>query len=112
MAQKKKKPVIIVIIVIAVLIILNFPFRKVSFLDGGSKGYIPLIPWYCYVEYHRLPDRIVEHDVEYADIDGSQYPQYVVGHGVMLFGMEIVFDKYEVYPDGHQEKISGFAINT
>lgn len=112
MAQKKKKPVIIVIIVIAVLIILNFPFRKVGFKDGGSKGYVPLIPWYCYVEYHRLPDRIVEHDVEYADTDGSQYPQYVVGHGVMLFGMEIVFDEYELYPDGHKEKISGFAINT
>ena len=36
-----------------------------------------------------------------------------VGTELFFLGMgpEIVFDKYEVYPDGHRVKISGFAIN-
>ena len=114
MVREKRKPnIVVVVIVIALFVILNVPFNEVGFRDGGSTGYMPLIPWYCYVEYHQLPDRVAPHNTEGEFGNEAlrfQYPSYVSGHGVYLFGMEIVFDKYEVYPDGHRVKISGFAV--
>ena len=92
--------------------------------------YSPLVPWYGFVVYHqatiRPHDQHSSDDVRTPDgepfqIDAEEtdneepeveYPKYISGHGLWFFGaVEIVFDKYEVYADGHTEKVSGFAIN-
>ena len=114
MSRNKKitKPVVLIIVtvLIAVLII---PFFKLCFKDGGSDAYHPLIPWYVYINYHQLPDNYPPHSTgdETEKPDFSSYPLYVGGHGLILFGVvTIVFDKYEVYPDGHKENISGLNV--
>lgn len=109
MAQNRKR--ITLIIVIGVLVILNFPYFTYHATDGGSALHVPIIPWYAYIEYQQLGRSVLPHGME-EEIDKSQFVQYIGGHGLYLFNfIEIVFDKYEVYLDGHKEKISGFAIN-
>ena len=114
MSRNKKKPKIGVLIIVTVLIIVMIiPFFKMGFTDGGSDAYHPLIPWYVYINYHQLPDNYPPHSTgnETEEPDISGYPLYVGGHGLILFGVvSIDFDKYEVYPDGHKENISGFNV--
>ena len=111
MAQNRKR--ITLIIVIGVLVILNFPYFSAHATDGGSAIHFPIIPWYAYIEYHQLAEPVLEHGSENdEEIDRSKTPLYIGGHGVFLFNfIEIIFDQYKVYPDGHKEKVSGFAIN-
>ena len=114
MSHNKKNVIGILLIIVAVVfIVMSIPVFQTGILDGGSTIHYSLIPWYWYIEYHQLPDRMPPHNIENVaedEIDLSSYPSYVSGHGLILPGMEIVFDKYEVYPDGHKEKISGFNI--
>ena len=116
MKREKKKPRIVTIIIIVVLLVILFvPVLSGYARDGGSKITSPLIPWYGYIEYHELAGPIKPHDSEQdtEEANKTQTPSYIGGHGIVFLGMgpEIVFDKYEVYPDGHRVKISGFAIN-
>ena len=116
MSQNKKKPNIVVIILIAIAVaVFIIPIHSGYALDGGSKVLFPLIPWYGFVEYHSLAAPVRAHTVDSdpeAEEDRSNIPSYIGGHGLMfmVLPLEIVFDKYEVYPDGHTVKISGFAI--
>lgn len=114
MSRKKKTIKVVVLTLVAiVIVVLNIPFFKMVARDGGSKIYYPLLPLWCYVEYHQLPERYPPHstgnDAEKPDL--SSYPLEVGGHGLILFGaVRVDFDKYEVYRDGHKEKISGFNL--
>ena len=116
MSQNKKKPNIIVIIMIAIAVaVFIIPIHSGYALDGGSKVLFPLIPWYGYIEYHSLAMPVRDHSVDSkpeTEEDRAKKPSYIGGHGLFFMGipLEIVFDKYEVYPDGHRVKISGFAI--
>ena len=116
MSQNKKKPNIVrIIIIVIIAAVLLIPFRTGHATDGGSKFHFPLIPWYGFVEYHSLAASVREHSVDSdpeAEAESANIPSYIGGHGLMfmVLPLEIVFDKYEVYPDGHKVKISGFAI--
>ena len=116
MSQNKKKPNIVrIIIIVIIAAVLLIPVHSAHATDGGSKVHFPLLPWYGFVEYHSLAMPVREHPVDpepEAEIDRSNIPSYIGGHGLwfMVLPLEIVFDKYEVYPDGHKVKISGFAI--
>ena len=105
------KTIIAVILIASIFII---PFRKSTFLDGGSNIYEPLVPWYGLINYHHLVVSEGHHDLNGEFIPSSPESErvsYIGGHGMILFWfIEIVFDKYEVYTDGHQEKISGFGV--
>ena len=116
MKRKNKKPrIAAVIIIVAVLVLFFIPVLSGYCSDGGSKITTPLIPLYGYIEYHELAGPIKPHDSEQDNEEANkiQTPSYIGGHGIVFLGMgpEIVFDKYEVYPDGHRVKISEFAIN-
>ena len=131
MSRKYRRPSIYTIIAIIIIAgIFLIPFCRSTFLDGGSTMYSPLVPWYGFVVYHqatfRPHDQHSSDDVRTPDGEPFQideektdneepeveYPKYIGGHGLWFFGaVEIVFDKYEVYADGHTERVSGFAIN-
>ena len=99
MSQNKKKPNIVrIIIIVIIAAVLLIPVHSGHATDGGSKVHFPLIPWYGYIEYHSLAMPVREHPVDPEPEAEIEIP------------LEIVFDKYEVYPDGHKVKISGFAI--
>lgn len=127
MSRKYRSPSIYTIIAIIIIAgIFLIPFCKSTFLDGGSTLYTPLVPWYGFIEYHEATFRPHDHlsldevitpegewiPIEEEELD-EEYPKYIGGHGFWLFFgvVEIVFDKYEVYSDGHTEKVSGFAVN-
>ena len=106
------KKVIIIAVIAAVFVI---PFRKSTFLDGGSNVFEPFIPWYGLIRYHEITAAPYTHhnaDGNPADeIPDAEYPSYYEGNGLIFFwSVEVVLNKNLVYRDGHKEKAEGFAI--
>ena len=117
MKEKKgkiKKRVITAVILVAAVFALFVPVFSAYFRDGGSKASYPLIPLIYYMDYHEIAPMRSHNMKEIPYAEQVELPSYVGGRGVgLFFGMvEIIFEKYDVYPDGYKGKTKGFTVDT